>query len=77
MRLADRHRSQYQEVTDPQEGDVILMRSQGHPIHVGYCIDQNLMLHSEEGAESTVEQWNGTKWKNRVVGVFRYVGAGL
>lgn len=69
-----RNRWLYDEVTNPVEGDAILIRARGHPVHVGYCIDARLMLHSEDGAGSVVERWDGTKWKNRVMGLFRYAG---
>lgn len=71
---ARRNRDLYEQVSSPIEGDAILMRASGHPIHVGYCVNHRFMLHSEDEAGSVVERWDGSKWKNRVEGVFRYVG---
>lgn len=62
----------YREVSEPQEGDAILLRHKGFPIHVGYCIDKQWMLHADPELGVVAERWNGSKWKNRVIGVFRY-----
>lgn len=64
----------YDAVTEPREGDAVLIRARGHPVHVGYCIDAHTMLHSEDGAGSVVEPFIGTKWKHRVMGIYRYAG---
>ncbi len=74
QRVADAQRANYVEVSEPQEGDALLMRTNGHPIHVGYCIDQSLMLHSEGDAGSQIERWNSTRWKARLLGIYRYAG---
>lgn len=69
---ADRNAPMYQQVDVPHEGDAILLRHKGFPIHVGYCIDATYMLHTEIDQGSLVERWNGIRWENRVMGVYRY-----
>lgn len=64
----------YEKVEDAQEGDAILLRHKGFPIHVGYCIDRRLMLHTSGKVGSLVEPWSGYKWINRVLGIYRYAG---
>jgi probable lipoprotein NlpC len=72
LRVAEAQRERYEQVTGPvQEGDAILMRLSGHPIHVGYCVDEIWMIHAFDDAGSQLERWNGSKWSNRVIGVFR------
>lgn len=71
---ADRNRWLYDEVQSAIEGDAILMRARGHPVHVGYCIDQRFMLHTEDEAGSVVERWDCSKFGQRVLGVYRYAG---
>lgn len=62
----------FDRVDVPREGDAILIRQKGFPIHVGYCINAAYMLHADFGGGSRVERWDGIKWKNRVIGVYRY-----
>lgn len=71
-RVVSEQAKRYSLATEPEEGDAILIRRRGHPLHVGYCVSADLMLHSERGVGSTVEKWTGTKWGNRVVGVYRF-----
>lgn len=63
---------EYSEVSHPEEGDAILIRSRGHPLHVGYYINPQYMIHCESGIGTTVDRWNGPVWKNRVIGIYRY-----
>lgn len=67
-------RALYDEVSSPREGDVLHLRVRGMPLHVGYVVDECTMLHSERDVGSVAEPWNGTKWRNRVIGIYRYAG---
>lgn len=71
--IAGRMRGEYEQVSTPEEGDAILIRARGHPIHVAYCIDQKLMIHVEDGELVSVERWDSTRWQQRIIGVYRYV----
>ncbi len=65
----------YEKVDTPTEGDAILIRQKGHPIHIGYCVSETFMLHCDANVGySSVERWSGHRWVNRLEGVFRYVG---
>lgn len=55
-----------------REGDVVLLRLMGYPIHVGIAVSPTYMLHQLEGSDSVLEEIFGLMWANRVVGVFRY-----
>ena len=70
--VAMKQRRFYSPVTDPTEGDALLIRQQGFPVHVGYCINRTWMIHTTPKTGAIVERWNGLVWKNRVLGVYRY-----
>lgn len=52
--------------------DVIEMRINGHPMHVGLVVARGLMLHIEDGCESVIENYHSAKWRHRVTGFWRY-----
>jgi probable lipoprotein NlpC len=72
--VAMKQRKYYDQVTEPQEGDALLIRRQGFPVHVGYCINHAWMIHTTRPTGAVVDRWNGLVWRNRIVGIYRYVG---
>lgn len=68
-RLLDRLTFQTQ---DPEEGDIILLRS--NPWHVGVYIQPGEMLHSYQGGAGCIERYNDLNWRARVEGFYRYAG---
>lgn len=61
-----------QQVKEPREGDVIIIRSR--PWHIGLIIEPGWMLHSYSGGTSCIESYNEIRWINRIEGFYRYVG---
>jgi len=61
-----------EQVNDPQEGDVVIIRSR--PFHIGLIIAPNMMLHAYNGGTSCIEDYNSIRWRNRVEGFYRYKG---
>lgn len=59
--------------SDAREGDAILIRQKGFPIHVGYCIDKKWMLHTRPKYGCTVEPWSGLQWVGKIWGIYRHV----
>lgn len=59
-------------VHDPCEGDVILVRS--WPAHIGVVIDPPYMLHTYKDGTACVESYQDMRWRNRVLGFYRYEG---
>ncbi|TAM09432.1 MAG: hypothetical protein EPN72_01070 [Nevskiaceae bacterium] len=57
-------------VTNPREGDVILLRSA--PWHVGVVAYPPNMLPCLETRTSCIESWLSRHWCSRVVGFYRY-----
>lgn len=53
-------------------GDVIVLRTKGHPLHVGMIVGGGMMLHVIRGANSVVECYDGIRWKSRIYGFYRH-----
>jgi len=62
-----------EQVDDPQEGDVVIIR--GRPFHTGLVIEPGCMLHAYNGNTSCIEDYTGIRWKSRVEGFYRYKNA--
>ena len=62
----------WERVDKPQPYDVILLRTGDMVYHVGLVIDRKRMLHVMEGINSTVEEYTGIQWKQKVEGFYRY-----
>jgi len=60
------------EVSDKKEGDVILFRVLGLPLHVGLVIDKHYMIHILKGIDSSIEKFESPIWKKRILGVYRH-----
>ena len=60
------------EFDELQDGDVILFRVSGLPIHVGMVVDKNTFIHCIKGAQSCLEKLNSPRSQNRIIGAFRY-----
>jgi len=61
-----------EQVDDPQEGDVVIIR--GRPFHIGLVIEPGWMLHAYNGNTSCIEDYKGIRWNSRVEGFYRYKG---
>lgn len=59
------------ETTEPQEGDVVLMRNGRHHNHVGIRLDGGRLLHADGPGPSCIERLDALHIKNRIVGFFR------
>lgn len=61
---------------DHQPGDGILFRLRGQPLHVGVIAGPGVVLHIDSGHDSVIESYDSLKWRNRIVGIHRYVASG-
>jgi cell wall-associated NlpC family hydrolase len=59
-----------------EEGDVVVLRLRGAPMHVGLVLGDGQMLHAEAGIDSAIERYCGPRWAERIYGFFRYREAG-
>lgn len=72
-RLMKEEREKWIKVQDPQEFDVLLLRTGRYAFHVSLVIDSENMIHVEEGINSVIEKYTGPLWKQRIEGIYRYV----
>jgi len=73
-RVISKHKPEWGKVElgDERPGDVLLLRMDGVPIHVGLCIGKPLVLHVLPGPNTIVEEYTEPQHKVRVLGVYRY-----
>lgn len=60
-------------VTNPEFGDAVLCRLNGHACHVGVYLGNSQMLHTQSGHDSALDRIDGIKWKNRITGFYRHM----
>jgi cell wall-associated NlpC family hydrolase len=53
-------------------GDVLLMRVDGAPVHVGVIALGRWFLHTEVAQDSCLDSLDGFRWSRRVFGVYRH-----
>lgn len=71
-RMIRDNKQTWQKVDKPQPYDVILLRTGDMVYHVGLVIDHKRMLHVLEGIDSTIEEFTGIQWRDRIEGYYRY-----
>lgn len=54
------------------EFDAIILRMRGVPMHVGIVTKPGHMLHCALGVGTVHEPYTGTRWKDKVLGFYRY-----
>ena len=59
-------------VTEPQEGDVIIINIGGKPAHIGIVVEPGWMLHAYEGGSAVIESYRAPRWRARINGFWRY-----
>ena len=55
-----------------RQGDAILLRIKGEPMHVGFVLRKGLMIHIMKGIDSVTENYRSRKWEKRILGFYRY-----
>ena len=58
---------------DVQPFDALVFRMGKFNVHTGVVVRKGKFLHVQEGGNTTIEDYTGLKWKNRLVGVYRHV----
>lgn len=59
-------------IGQPSEGDLVLLRAQGRPTHVGVLAGDGWFLHTLRGVGSAVERLDSLAWSRRVEGFYRW-----
>lgn len=55
-----------------REGDALLIRMRGVPMHVGIVVAPGYFLHVAKGVNACVERYDSLAWNRRIVGLFRH-----
>jgi cell wall-associated NlpC family hydrolase len=55
-----------------KEYDVVIMRMQGLPMHVGIVTQPGYMLHCLRGVGVSHENMSSARWRNRILGIVRH-----
>lgn len=59
-------------LADARAGDVIVLRIEGQPWHMGLVVEPPRFLHIEKGLNACIDRWDSMRWQRRIVGVFRH-----
>ena len=70
--IFDERQERWKQVESPREFDAVLLRMRGVPMHVGIATKDCHMLHCSMGIGTTYEPFNGLRWKDKVMGFYRY-----
>jgi cell wall-associated NlpC family hydrolase len=70
-RLMKKEKDKWQEISEPELYDVVLLRVGGIVGHIGIILDKSRMIHITEGINSCVENYKSKLWKTRIAGFYR------
>lgn len=70
--IFDQTQKHWVEYDAGNEFDAIILRMRGVPMHVGIVTKPGFMLHCVQGVGTVHETYDGTRWKNKVLGFYRY-----
>src|SRR5690554_2763460 len=60
------------EVEEPQYGDFVLVNMLGRPVHIGFMLSPDDMLHTAKQTGVAVENIRGDKWNRRIQSFHRH-----
>lgn len=64
--------ARFTEVDTPQQFDLMVLYQAGYPTHIGMAVNDEEIVHLQEGANVAVEPIYGRRWKNRIYGIYRH-----
>jgi len=70
--LIAQHRESWTQLDAPKPGCVVLFKILGSESHVGIAISATQFLHARDGYDASVESFDSTNWRSRIVGYFEY-----
>ncbi len=56
---------------EEREGDAVLLRVMGEPVHIGCVVAPGLMLHTERECDAVIENYGNSYWSRRIVAFHR------
>lgn len=70
--LIAQYKEGWEQIEQPEEGSIVLFRVLGSESHVGIVVNETQFLHVRENQDSAIETLDGSMWKKRIVGYFKY-----
>ena len=70
--LIAQYKEGWEKVEQPEEGSIVLFRVLGLEAHVGIIVNNNQFLHVRENQDSVIEPLDGSVWKKRIIGYYKY-----
>ena len=71
--LYSQHMSSWKQVEAPAVGDAVFFNVAGLAKHVGVVVSDKHFLHNlKEPGSSTVADFTGRRWRNRMIGFYRH-----
>jgi len=70
--LLAQYREGWTQVDQVKEGDLVLFRVLGSESHIGIALDSQSFIHARRRSNTCVDKFESPRWKNRIVGFFRY-----
>jgi len=62
----------WDKIEKPKPFDVVLLRIDNHEMHCGLFLGNKKFFHCRKGVSSVIGRVNDIKWRNRIVGYYRY-----
>lgn len=73
LKVELKNQTDFYEVVSAEFGDVILLNVYGEPLHIGFCLDNEAMLHTDRKHGVAIENFTGLKWNRKIAGFYRAV----
>lgn len=63
---------EFVQVSIPKRGDFVLLSVLNHPVHIGFMMGPNTMLHTRENTGPSIADLSSPRWARRVRGYYRH-----
>lgn len=70
--LVEIGKDEFKEVNKGTLGDVLVLRIEGLPWHVGLALDSKRMIHCTKSVGCTIERYDSIRWERRISGIWRH-----
>jgi cell wall-associated NlpC family hydrolase len=71
-RIMRERRRTWEKVDRPQPYDIVQIRMLSEEMHVGVCIGAGKFIHCLAGVGTQIDRLKSPKWRDRIVGYYRY-----
>lgn len=71
--IANEQKSKWAEVVNMRSFDVLVLKIDGLPYHIGIYTHDNKFVHCERGFNTVVAKLDSFRWQRRLMGAFRWV----